>query len=175
MRKLKLHELGRKTIEEFKEAEKNKLVVVLDNIRSGMNVGSFFRTADAFAVEKLYLCGITSKPPHREINKTAIGADHSVDWKYDEDIYSTISKLKREGYTIVAIEQIDKSIMLQDFEAEENIKYALVFGNEVEGISEAILPLVDLCLEIPQSGTKHSFNVAVSGGIILWHFLRKKM
>lgn len=175
MRKRKLEELGRKSLEEFRQAEKTPIVVILDNIRSGMNVGSFFRTCDAFSVRKLYLCGITAQPPHREIHKTAIGADRSVDWEYVPDITTLLPLLRDEGYLIAGIEQTDESVFLNAFRPDPGTSYALIFGNEVEGLSEQILPLLDMSLEIPQFGTKHSLNVAVSGGIVLWHFLPNKI
>lgn len=170
MRKLKLKELNRIGIEEFKSKEKLPIVLVLDNIRSAMNVGSFFRTADAFAVEKIYICGISATPPHKEINKTAIGATDSMDWEYKKTTRECILDLKDKGYIITGIEQIDSSIMLNEINPNSNQKHALIFGNEVNGISDEILDLLDLAVEIPQFGTKHSFNVAVSGGIVLWHY-----
>lgn len=175
MRKLKLDELGRKSVEEFKKAKKNQIILVLDNIRSAMNVGSFFRTADAFALESIVLCGITAQPPHREINKTAIGADRSVDWSYVKEIKEAILSLKSNGYKIIGIEQTSHSTLLQDFNPDPDQKIALIFGNEVDGISEQILELLDDCLEIPQFGTKHSLNVSVTGGVVLWHFMLSKI
>jgi len=171
MRKLKLKELNRIGIEEFKIKEKLPIVLVLDNIRSAMNVGSFFRTADAFALEKIYICGISATPPHKEINKTAIGATDSMSWEYKKTTRECILELKNQGYIISGIEQIDTSIMLQDITPDKSKKHALIFGNEVDGISDDILDLLDNAIEIPQFGTKHSFNVAVSGGIVLWHFV----
>jgi tRNA G18 (ribose-2'-O)-methylase SpoU len=170
MRKLKLKELGRISVTDFKNKEKLPVVPVMDNIRSAMNVGSFFRTADAFALEKICICGISATPPHKEINKTAIGATDSVEWKYYKSTRECIIELKNAGYIIIGIEQTDKSVMLNDFIPEKNKKYALIFGNEVSGISDDILDLLEIALEIPQFGTKHSFNVAVSGGIVLWHY-----
>lgn len=175
MRKLKLHELGRKSLDEYRTTEKVNIVLVLDNIRSAMNVGSFFRTADAFALEKIHLCGITATPPHREINKTAIGADQSVEWDYTKDIVDAVIHLKKEGYQIVGVEQTNDSQMLQSFKPDPDQSYALIFGNEVNGLSDNILPLLDNCLEIPQFGTKHSLNVAVSGGVVIWHFMASKI
>jgi len=169
MRKLKLEELGRKTIEEFQSAVKNPIVVVLDSIRSALNVGSVFRTCDAFAIEKLMLCGITCAPPNREITKTAIGATESVSWEHHYEIKDVLITLKNEGYTLVGIEQTDASIMLDDKPIKDQ-KTALIFGNEVEGISDHILPLIDYCIEIPQFGTKHSLNVSVCCGIVLWEY-----
>ena len=170
MRKLKLKELGRISVKQFKDIEKLPVVLVLDNIRSAMNIGSFFRTADAFAIEKIYICGISATPPHKEINKTAIGATDSVDWEYHKSTRECLTQLKKEGYLITGIEQTDLSVMLNKYIPENDKKHALVFGNEVSGISDDILDILDLSLEIPQFGTKHSFNVAVSGGIILWHY-----
>lgn len=175
MRKLKLQELGRKSPEAFRESEKNDIVLVLDNIRSAMNIGSFFRTADAFALKQIILCGISAQPPHPEINKTAIGADRSVSWQYVENIHKAITELKKEGYRIVGIEQTDEKVLLQDYLPDPDKKYALIFGNEVNGISDSILDQLDLCLEIPQFGTKHSLNVAVSGGVVIWHFMYAKL
>jgi len=175
MRKLKLAELNRSGLEEYRIKNKFPIAVVLDNIRSAMNVGSFFRTADGFSLEKIYLCGISAKPPHKEINKTAIGADLSVEWEYIENVKNCITELKSKNYKIAGIEQTDKSIMLNDFIPTEKTKYALVFGNEVDGISDSILELLDFALEIPQFGTKHSFNVAVTGGIVSWDFINKMM
>lgn len=172
MRKLKLKELGRIGIDQFKDQEKNSIVLVLDNIRSAMNVGSFFRTADAFALEKIYLCGITAKPPHKEINKTAIGATDSMDWEHKSTTKECLQQLKEQGYIITGIEQTDKSKMLQNIYPSKDKKHALVFGNEVNGISDDVLDLLDLAIEIPQFGTKHSFNVSVSGGIVLWHYIQ---
>lgn len=170
MRKLRTIELNRLSVEAFKQAQKNNFVVVLDNIRSMYNVGSLFRTADAFLAKELYLCGITPQPPHREIHKTAIGATESVSWTYAKDIEECLKKLKDEDYTIVGLEQTDQSIMLEDYVMDVKKKYAIICGNEVEGISNKALPYLDACIEIPQFGTKHSLNVSVAGGIILHHF-----
>ncbi len=170
MKKLKLKELNRISIEEFKKKKKAPIVLVLDNIRSGMNVGSFFRTADAFAIEKIYLCGISATPPHKEINKTAIGAADCVNWEYVKETKDCLIELKKQGYNISGVEQIDDSVELQDYKPKKDEKYALVFGNEVNGISDDIIEYLDEAIEIPQFGTKHSFNVSVSGGIVLWHF-----
>ncbi|MEZ5082489.1 MAG: RNA methyltransferase [Bacteroidales bacterium] len=169
MRKLKNEELERLTIEQFKKSDKSEIVIVLDNIRSLNNIGSLFRTSDAFLVKQIHLCGITAQPPHREIQKTALGATESVDWRYFENPVESVLLLKKGGYQIVAIEQIDKSIRLENFFPQQNQKYAFIFGNEINGVSEAILEYTDFCVEIPQFGTKHSFNVSVSAGIILWH------
>jgi tRNA G18 (ribose-2'-O)-methylase SpoU len=173
MRKLKNEELNRATVEEFKTANKFPLVLVLDNIRSLSNIGSVFRTSDAFAVDELVLCGITAQPPHREIHKTALGATESVSWRYVESAVEAIQELKDHGYTILSVEQADKSVMLNEFYPDKNTQYALVFGNEVHGVDEAIISLSDACIEIPQWGTKHSLNVSVSAGIVLWDILFK--
>ena len=172
MRKLKLDELGRLSRSEFKEIEKIPVTIVLDNIRSGMNVGSFFRTADAYKIERIILCGITAQPPHKEILKTAIGASQTVEWSYDADVESAVDQLKTEDYHIVGIEQTDRSIELNNYEVHRDKKYAIVFGNEVNGISESILPKIDDCIELAQYGTKHSLNVSVCGGIVIWYFGR---
>ena len=173
MKKLKNEELGRLSPEEFKEAEKIPAVLVLDDVRSAMNVGSAFRTSDAFRLEKIYLCGITAKPPHREINKTALGAQDSVEWNHAELISDCISELKKEGYQIVAVEQADESVSLLDFEINKEAKYAFVFGNEVFGVNDKVVETADTVLEIPQYGTKHSLNISVSIGVVLWDFVSK--
>lgn len=170
MKKLKLEELERISVEEFKISTKIPIVVILDNVRSMNNVGSVFRTSDAFAIEKIYLCGITPTPPHREIQKTALGATESVDWEFIKNTKEIITQLKNDNYKIIGIEQVTHSIKLQDFPYIPSEKYALIFGNEVEGISETILPDLDYCIEIPQIGTKHSLNVSVCAGIVLWEF-----
>lgn len=171
MRKLKLEELGRTSLEDFHGQPKLPIVAVLDNIRSALNVGSVFRTADAFAIEKIVICGISATPPNREITKTAIGATESVNWEYIEDIRQAILQLKSEGYTIVGVEQTDLSVMLNDFQIG-NRKLAVIFGNEVDGITEEILDDLDACIEIPQHGTKHSLNVSVCAGIVLWEMTK---
>lgn len=168
-----MEELGRVTPEEFKQQGKSPIVLVLDNIRSMHNVGSAFRTCDAFNVERLYLCGITATPPQKEISKTALGATESVEWEYAEDVVELASRLKSEGYSIVLVEQTDDSVMLQDFDFAQYEKVALFVGNEVFGISEELLPLCDAAVEIPQFGTKHSLNVAVATGITLWEAIRQ--
>lgn len=173
MRKLKLEELGRPDPELYQSIPKSSIVLVLDNIRSGMNVGSFFRTADAFLISSIYLTGISAVPPHKEINKTAIGADRTVNWKYFADVTETVRNLKTFGYQIIGIEQTDQSVNLQDFLPQPGIKMALIFGNEVDGLSESVVELLDQCIEIPQFGTKHSLNVAVSAGIVIWDIYRK--
>ncbi len=173
MRKLKNEELKRISIEEFKESKKMNVCVVLDDIRSMHNVGSTFRTGDAFLIEKVWLCGITGKPPHREIHKTALGATESVEWEHTRDITILIDELKLKGYTIISIEQADQSISLSDFKPDPTRKYALVFGNEVFGVKDEIVEKSDLVLEIPQHGTKHSLNISVSVGVVLWDFVSK--
>lgn len=173
MRKLLNEELGRPTIEECAKIDKLPVVVVLDNVRSAQNVGSFFRTADAFGIEHIALCGISSTPPNREIHKTALGAELSVAWSYYPTTLECVEKLRSEGYRILAIEQIEGATMLDKFEAEPNTKYALVFGNEVEGVDQAIADVVDGAIEIPQVGIKHSLNVSVSAGILMWEMFRQ--
>jgi len=172
MRKLSLQELGRVDLSSYKSLPKIPVVVVLDNIRSAHNVGSFFRTCDALRISHLYLTGISAQPPHREITKTAIGATSSVDWSYKEDITEVLSQLKEEEHQIIGVEQTDTSVSLENFVTRVDQKYALVFGNEVQGVSSSALPLLDMAIEIPQFGTKHSFNVAVCAGIVLWEFAK---
>ncbi len=173
MRKLKNDELDRLTLEEFKTTEKLPLVLILDNVRSMNNVGSAFRTSDAFAIEKIYLCGITAQPPHREINKTALGATESVDWEHAENTATLCKNLQQQGYKVLAVEQADNSTSLENFKIEEGQKYALVFGNEVFGVEDEVIEVADGCLEIPQFGTKHSLNISVSIGVVLWDLTRK--
>ncbi len=173
MKKLKLEELGRDTLKDFKAKEKIKIVVVLDNIRSGMNVGSVFRTLDCFGIEKLVLCGITPQPPHKEIFKTAIGAQSSVDWIYQKEIADALITLKDEGYQIIGIEQTNKSEALSHLAINKEDKLAIVMGNEVDGLSESALNLLDKAVEIKQYGTKHSLNVSVCAGIVMWEMSRK--
>lgn len=173
MRKLKLEELNRPSVEEFKEQKKLPIVVVLDNVRSLHNVGSAFRTADGFAVEAIYLCGITAQPPHREIEKTALGATQSIHWEYFENVGHAVTKLKQNKYQIIAIEQAESSVSLLEFTPTDDKKYALFFGNEVNGVSEEVMQQIDGCIEIPQFGTKHSFNIVISTGIVLWDFFSK--
>jgi 23S rRNA (guanosine2251-2'-O)-methyltransferase len=168
MRKLANRELERKTIEQFRETEKAPFIIVLDNVRSQSNVGSIFRTADAFLTEAIYLCGITSQPPHREIQKTALGATESVAWKYFPETSDALAELRNKGYKLIAIEQAEGSIALQDLQIDKYQKYAFVFGHEVNGVDQEIVNSCDLCVEIPQFGTKHSFNIAISAGIVLW-------
>ena len=173
MRKLKNSEMDRKTIEEFKKAVKTPLIIILDNIRSLNNVGSVFRTADAFLIEKIYLCGITAIPPHKDIHKTALGATESVDWEYRKEIISLIKKLQEKGTKVFAIEQTDGAISLENFEVNEDHKYAFVLGNEVKGVSQDAISQCDSVIEIPQEGTKHSLNIAVATGVVLWDFYQK--
>ena len=173
MRKLKVTEMGRLSMAEYKASEKQPIVVVLDHVRSLYNVGSVFRSSDAFCIEGVVLCGITARPPHPEIHKTALGAEESVEWKYFEQTEEALTWLKQQGYTVLAIEQCEGSTMLQDFQREPGKKYAVVLGNEVKGVQQQVVDLCDGCLEIPQYGTKHSLNVSVAAGIILWHLSKK--
>jgi len=167
MRKLTMQELNRLNVDDYHNAKKIPIIIVLDNVRSMENVGSFFRTADAFRIEAIYLCGITACPPHREIHKTALGADESVDWKYFKTTKEACEYLQSINYKIFAVEQVDGSIMLNDFKASENSAY--IFGNEVEGVDDEALAYCEQAIEIPQEGTKHSLNVSVSGGIVMYH------
>lgn len=173
MKKLSLEELGRLSIAEFKQAEKIPVCILLDNLRSLHNVGSAFRTADAFRIEKIFLTGITGIPPHREIQKTALGATESVVWEYAEKSSDAALKLKHQGYKIICIEQTNESTPLQEFEPDPSGRYCLVFGNEINGVSEEVIELADKALEIPQTGTKHSLNVSVCLGIVVWELFRK--
>lgn len=173
MQKLKLEELGRISVEEFRKIKKLPISILLDNVRSLHNVGSAFRTADAFKIEKIYLCGITGQPPHREIQKTALGATESVDWEYYEHAEKAALELKKKGYTLIMIEQTDESTALHKYQPPEGQQYCLVFGNEINGISESVIGLGDVALEIPQAGTKHSLNIAVCLGIVMWEFFKK--
>ncbi len=173
MRKLKNDELGRMTNDEFKSAEKIPIAVVLDNVRSMHNVGSAFRTGDAFAIEHIALCGITAQPPHREIHKTALGATDTVDWKHYASTSEAVEALKKEGYSIYAIEQADESTSLEEFQVTAGQKVALVFGNEVFGVEEEVVQQADGCIEIPQFGTKHSLNISVTIGVVLWDLVKK--
>jgi 23S rRNA (guanosine2251-2'-O)-methyltransferase len=170
MQKLSMDELNRISNQQFKQEANENLVLILDNVRSMNNVGSIFRTADAFKVGKIYLCGITAVPPHREIHKTALGATESVNWEYFKEITQAAQHLKENGYQIIAVEQTNQSVYLQDFKPTKSEKYAFIFGNEAFGVSDEVLPLCDIGLEIPQFGTKHSFNIVVSAGIVLWHY-----
>lgn len=167
-----MDELNRKTVDEFKEAEKNKVIVVLENIRSMQNVGSVFRTADAFLVEAIYLIGYTPQPPHRDIHKTTLGATETVNWKYFAKTSEAITELKANGYKLFGIEQAEGSMLLQDFEKEKEEKIALIFGNEAEGVEQETLLQCDGCIEIPQFGSKHSLNISVAAGVVLWEMVR---
>ena len=172
-RKLKNEELERLNKDEFKSSEKTPIIIILDNIRSLNNIGSVFRTADSFLIEKIYLCGITAQPPHNEIRKTALGSTETVDWEYFEDVIELIQKLKDSRIEIVSIEQTESSIMLQNFKVKENISYAFIFGNEVKGVQQEIINLSDNVIEIPQYGTKHSLNISVSCGVVIWDIYSK--
>ena len=173
MRKLKITELNRISIEEFKEADKLPLVVVLDDIRSLHNIGSVFRTADAFRIECIYLCGITATPPHPEMHKTALGAEFTVDWKYVNNAVETVDNLRSEGYVVYSVEQAEGSIMLEELTLDRSKKYAVVMGNEVKGVQQEVIDHSDGCIEIPQYGTKHSLNVSVTAGIVIWDLFKK--
>ena len=173
MRKLSMEELHRISVGEFRQGPKMPVIVVLDNIRSQQNTGSVFRTADAFRIEALWLCGITATPPHREIHRAALGATESVDWRYFPSTADAARELRSLGYLVIGIEQTDESVPLSAWTPPENARLALVFGNEVSGLDDAVLPLLDACIEIPQFGTKHSFNVSVSAGIVLWDLFVK--
>ena len=173
MRKLKNSELDRLSVDEYKEIEKTPITVVLDNIRSCNNIGSLFRTSDALLIEKLMLCGITATPPNTEIHKTALDAEKSVPWEYFSETENAVLKLKEAGYRVFAVEQVENSIMLPDFTPEKGQKLALVFGNEVKGVQQSVVNICDGAIEIPQYGTKHSFNISVSAGIVLWDIVYK--
>lgn len=173
MRKLKITELNRISVDEFKAAKKIPLVVVLDNVRSLHNIGSVFRTSDAFRVARICLCGITATPPHAEIHKTALGAEDTVEWKYYEDTLDAVKDLKDEGFVVYSVEQVEGSVMLGDFMPEEGNKYAVILGNEVKGVRQDVVDVSDGCIEIPQYGTKHSLNVSVTSGIVIWDIFCK--
>lgn len=173
MRKLANEELNRISKDEFKESEKTPIIVILDDIRSLHNIGSVFRTSDAFLLEKIYLCGITATPPNKEIHKTALGATDTVTWEYAKDVLEVIQKLKNENVKIFSVEQTENSIMLNDFQVETNERYALIFGNEVKGVSQEAINLSDGVIEIPQLGSKHSLNISVSAGIVIWDLFQK--
>lgn len=173
MQKLKLDDLNRVSIDEFKEQEKLPVVVVLDNVRSMHNIGSIFRTADGFSIAGVYLCGITAQPPHREIEKTALGATQSVNWQHFNSTTEAIAALRTDGYEIIAIEQAKGSTMLNTYKPAADKKFALIFGNEVNGVADEVMTQIDECIEIPQFGTKHSFNITISAGIVLWDFFAK--
>lgn len=173
MRKLKNNQLNRINIDQFKEAEKTPVIVVLDNIRSCNNIGSVFRTSDALLIESIYLCGYTATPPNKDIHKTALDAEKSVDWEYFNETTEAVQALQNKGYKVFAIEQVDDSIMLPDYKPAENEKIAIIFGNEVRGVQQKVIDLCDGAIEIPQYGTKHSFNISVSAGIVLWDVFNK--
>jgi len=173
MRKLKNNELGRISVDEFKAVEKMPLIVILDNIRSLNNIGSVFRTSDAFLIEKIYLCGISATPPNKDIHKTALGATESVNWEYAEDTLALVKKLKAEKVKVLAIEQAENSIKLNTFFPEKNQKYAIVMGNEVKGVQQDVVNASDDCIEIPQLGTKHSLNISVTTGVVIWDLFCK--
>jgi tRNA G18 (ribose-2'-O)-methylase SpoU len=173
MRKLENSELERKSIEDFKQSEKTPILIVLDDIRSLHNIGSVFRTADAFLIEKIILCGITATPPNKEIHKTALGATETVTWEHHKDVLEVIQNLKNEKVAVLAIEQVETATFLQDFTVEKGQKYALIFGNEVFGVAQEAVELCDGCIEIPQLGTKHSLNISVSAGIVVWDLFKK--
>ncbi len=173
MRKLRNNELGRISVDEFKQAKKTPIIVVLDNIRSLNNIGSVFRTSDAFLIEKIYLCGFTATPPNKEIHKTALGSTDSVDWEYREDTLSLVQELQKQNITVASIEQADESIMLNEFQPNKKKKLAVVFGNEVKGVQQTVVSASNHCIEIPQVGTKHSLNISVSCGVVLWDLFQK--
>jgi|SRR5699024_2509472 len=172
-RKLKNEELDRLSVEDFKKAEKTPISIILDNIRSTNNIGSIFRTADAFLFKKIYLCGVSATPPDKGIRKTALGSTKSVDWEYVENTSTLIEKLKAKGVKIISIEQAEEAVMLNDFQIEKDTEYALVFGNEVKGVQQEVVSASDVVVEIPQLGTKHSLNIAVSAGVVCWDFFAK--
>jgi 23S rRNA (guanosine2251-2'-O)-methyltransferase len=173
MRKLKNSELNRLSPEDFRKADKSPFIIILDNVRSLNNIGSVFRTADAFLIEKIYLCGITATPPHKDIHKTALGSTESVDWQYFKSTVDTVQLLKKNGYTVIAVEQTTGSISLADFRMDANKKYAFIFGHEIRGVDQAVVDVCDFCLDIPQYGTKHSLNISVSVGVVLWEVFRQ--
>jgi 23S rRNA (guanosine2251-2'-O)-methyltransferase len=175
MRKLSMDELNRKSVDEFKRSEKIPVIVVMDNIRSMHNVGSVFRTADAFLLEAIYLCGYTAQPPHRDINKTALGATETVSWKHFETTVEAVKELQQNGYKVYAIEQVESSISLEKFSIRTDEKTAVIFGNEVEGVQQDVIALCNGCIEIPQLGMKHSLNISVAAGIVLWEIVRNKI
>ncbi len=173
MRKLKNEELGRLSVEEYKDTAKTPIAVILDNVRSLNNIGSVFRTGDGFCIEQIYLCGITGTPPNKEIHKTALGATESVTWHYENETLKAIQNLRHDGYKIISIEQVENSVSLEKFEVLQNEKYALIFGNEVKGVDQKVVDASDFCIEIPQFGTKHSFNISISVGIVLWELFKQ--
>ena len=173
MRKLKNSELDRLSVDDFKSVTKTPLIIILDNIRSLNNIGSVFRTSDAFLIEKIYLCGITATPPHKDIHKTALGSTDTVNWEYVENTLTLVNNLKDEGVKILSIEQAENATMLNEFTPKANVKYALVFGNEVKGVSQNVVSASDVVIEIPQYGTKHSLNISVSAGVVIWDLFSK--
>lgn len=173
MRKLENSELDRKSVTAFKESDKTPLIIILDDVRSLHNIGSVFRTADAFLIEKIYLCGITATPPNKEIHKTALGATETVAWEHHDNVLEVIQKLKEQNVTTLAIEQVESATFLQSFEVDKGSKYAIVFGNEVHGVTQEAVALCDGCIEIPQLGTKHSLNISVSAGIVIWDLFKQ--
>lgn len=173
MRKLRNNELGRISVDEFKQADKTPIIVVLDNIRSLNNIGSVFRTSDAFLIEKIYLCGFTATPPNKEIHKTALGSTDSVDWEYKEDTLQLVKELHENNIVVASIEQADQSVMLDEFQTDRTKKLAVIFGNEVKGVQQEVVSASDYCIEIPQIGTKHSLNISVSCGVVLWDLFQK--
>jgi len=175
MRKLLNEELDRLSVEDFKKVEKIPFMLVMDNVRSLHNIGSLFRTADAFRLEGIYLCGITATPPHREIHKTALGATESVHWEYREETTDAISELKEKGYLILSVEQAEGAVLLDQVQLSDNQKYALVFGHEIRGVDQSVVDMSDQCIEIPQYGTKHSLNISVAAGIVIWELFRQYM
>ena len=173
MRKLSMEELGRKSVDEFRNSPKNPVIAILENVRSAYNVGSVFRTADPFLIEAIYLTGYTARPPHKEIKKTALGAEDTVDWKHFVNAKEAITELKQNGYTVFAVEQVENSISLEKFDSQGKI--AVVFGNEVTGVEQSTIALCDGCIEIPQLGMKHSLNIATAAGVVLWELVRKRL
>lgn len=173
MRKLKNSELPRVGVDEFKKIKKTPLIVILDNVRSLNNIGSIFRTSDAFLIEKIYLCGITATPPHKDIHKTALGSTETVEWQYVKNALSLVNDLQKEGVFVASVEQVENSVFLQNFTIKPNQKYAVVFGNEVKGVQQEIVSNSNACIEIPQFGTKHSLNISVSVGVVLWDLFKK--
>lgn len=173
MRKLSMNELGRLSTASFKDAEKLPVVIILDNVRSGLNVGSVFRTSDAFLIEAIHICGYSPQPPHRDILKSALGSTDTVSWKGFDTVTESIDQLKGEGFRIFAVEQVENSVSLVNFQVEKGEKIALIFGNEVSGVSEEALALADGCIEVPQWGTKHSLNISVCAGIVIWDVVQK--
>lgn len=173
MKKKNIEDLHRISVETFKSTKKKPLIVVLDNVRSLHNVGSVFRTSDAYLVEKIFLCGITAVPPSAEIHKTALGAEDTVQWEYAENTVAVVDSLKANGYKVIAIEQVEESVSLNDFVIDDNRKYAVIFGNEVKGVQQSVIDQCDACIELPQFGTKHSLNVSVTAGIVIWEFSKQ--